>query len=147
MNNGNRLKQIINANRLHQIIDKPTRVTPDSATLLDVLITNKPESIIHSDVLPKIIADHDLISTTINITKPKRTSKIVSFRHHGSYTKDAVCTAFLNAAPTLNNIFSTDDVNVQADTLTFVMVDCLDQCAPVVTTRIKKKNLCNVDQR
>lgn len=83
---GNKLKVLINANRLHQIINKPTRVTPDSATLLDVLVTNKPDLIIHSDVLPKIVADHDLITATINITKPKRTPETRTFRHHGWYT-------------------------------------------------------------
>ncbi len=131
---GNKLKTIINANRLHQIINKPTRVTPNSATLLDILVTNKPELIIHRDAVPKIIADHDLITATINITKRKRIPETRTSRHHGSYTPDILCNALLNAAPTLYTIFSTDDVNTQVDTLTSVMVACIDQCAPVVTT-------------
>ncbi len=38
---------LLNTN-LTQLIDKPTRITATSATLLDMVITNKPQSIIHS---------------------------------------------------------------------------------------------------
>ncbi len=39
--NNSSLKKIIEAYGLSQVITKPIRVTPQSATLLDVLITNK----------------------------------------------------------------------------------------------------------
>ncbi len=134
---GNKLKPIINANRLYQVINKPTRVTPDSATLLDILVTNKPELVIHNEV-PQTVADHDLITATITITKPKRVPETRTCRHHGSYTPDTLCNALLNAVPSLNTIFTTDDDNAQVDTLTSVMADCIEECAPVVTTEIKK---------
>ncbi len=37
---GNKLSTIININILHQIVDKLTRVTQKSATLLDIIVTN-----------------------------------------------------------------------------------------------------------
>ncbi len=37
LTSGNKLSAIIRANKLYQIIDKPTRMTPQSATLLDIL--------------------------------------------------------------------------------------------------------------
>ncbi len=49
----NKLSAIIRANKLYQIIDKPTRVTPQSATLLDILITNRQHTILHTDVTPQ----------------------------------------------------------------------------------------------
>ncbi len=61
LSSGNRLKAILSANRLHQIIDKPTRVTPQSATLLDIITTNKYDTVIHKDVIPNVIADRTLI--------------------------------------------------------------------------------------
>ena len=63
---------IIKNNKLHQLIDKPTRYTSTSATLLDLVITNKPESVVHHDVVPHVIADHDLISVKVHLRKPKR---------------------------------------------------------------------------
>ncbi len=47
LSGSSKLRTIIRASKLHQIIDRPTRVTPQSATLLDILITNKQHTIIH----------------------------------------------------------------------------------------------------
>ncbi len=42
----NKLSAIIGNIKLTQLTDEPTRVTPTSATLLDVIITNKPGLIV-----------------------------------------------------------------------------------------------------
>ncbi len=107
----NKLNAIINLNSLHQIIDKPTRVTPQTATLHDSLVTNRPDTILLRDVIPSNIANHDLITATVNITKPKRQPVIQTFRHLGAYSKDVFCDALLTATPALNVISSTDDVD------------------------------------
>ncbi len=49
-------------NKLTQIIDKPTRITSTSATLLDLVIANNPGIVLNHVVVPQVIADHDLIS-------------------------------------------------------------------------------------
>ena len=61
-----KMKDILLNTNLTQLIDKPTRITAASATLLDMAITNKPESIIHSDTIPCHVGDHELITATIN---------------------------------------------------------------------------------
>ncbi len=55
----NKLSKIIKDNKLIQIMNKPTRVTATSSTLLD--ITNKSEIIKSWDVVPHEIGDHKLI--------------------------------------------------------------------------------------
>ncbi len=87
LSSGNRLKAILNANRLHQIVDKHTRVTPQSAALLDIIAMNKYDAVIHKDVIPNAIADHDLITVIVNITKPKRKTVMKTFRHLGAYVQ------------------------------------------------------------
>ncbi len=47
LTNGSKLNTIISMNKLHQLVDKPTRVTPQSATLLDVIVTNTRNTMIH----------------------------------------------------------------------------------------------------
>lgn len=138
LSRSNKLNAIISLNNLHQMIDKPTRITPQSATLLDILVTNRPDTLLNKDVIPSNIADHDIITATVNISKPKRPPLIKTFRHLGAYSKDTLCDALLTATPALNVIPSTDDVDVQTNTLTSILTDCLDQCAPLVTTVIKK---------
>lgn len=39
----NKMKQIINNVKLTQLINKPRRTTPHSATLLDIIVTNRPD--------------------------------------------------------------------------------------------------------
>ena len=83
----NKMTKIIKNNKLSQIISKPTRVTPTSSTLLDLVITNKPDAIHSCDVVPHEVSDHDLISISVNIKKPKRPSVIRTFRHLGNYKR------------------------------------------------------------
>jgi len=40
------------------VITRPTRVTTDSATFIDNLITNRPLKVIHSPILIKDLSDH-----------------------------------------------------------------------------------------
>ncbi len=134
----NKLNVINNLNSLHQIIDKLTRVTPQTATLLDSLVTNRLDTILLKDVIPSDIADHDLITATVNITKPKRKPVMKTLRHLDAYSKDVFCDALLTATPALNVISSTDDVDFQARTLTSVHTNCFDYFDPLVTTVIKK---------
>ncbi len=56
----------------------------------------------------------------------------------GAYSKDAFCNAVLSYTLELNNIYSTDDIDTQVNILTTVLTRSLDECAPVVTTKINK---------
>ncbi len=80
LQSNSKLSRIIKNNKLLQVIGKPTRITPNSATLLDiVIITNKPHIVLSSDVIPHYVADHDLITITINIRKPKILNHLKNF--------------------------------------------------------------------
>ncbi len=80
LNNSSKISRILKNNKLTQIINQPTRITPTSATLLDVVITNTPDSVLTSEVVPHPVADHDLVSVTVDISKGKRPRDFKSFR-------------------------------------------------------------------
>ena len=67
-----KLNTNINRLGLANCIKEPTRITETSASLLDVIITNKVNSIIESSVLPCSVADHELIYAVVNVGKPER---------------------------------------------------------------------------
>lgn len=138
LQNNNKLSRIIKNNKLSQLIDKPTRITPTSATTIDLIITNTPELALNSDVIPHCIADHDLITTTINISKPKCSPTLKTFRDLSKYDKDTFCLQLLNEANNLDKILNTDDVNEQVNILTSVITNSLDLCAPMVTKEIRR---------
>ena len=123
---------------LTQIISKPTRVTPTSSTLLDLVITNKPDTICSWDVIPHEIADHDLISVAIDVSKPKRSPVIRTFRHLGDYNKEDFCFNLFERTQDFNMILNTDDVNKQVDIFSANFIKCLNECAPLVTKEIKR---------
>ena len=89
----NKINKILSNNKLKQLIDKPTRITGTSRTLLDVIITNNKSLVMSHDVLPYSIGDHELISAKLNITKPKKQRVFWTFRHLANYSKDNLCTS------------------------------------------------------
>lgn len=62
LSNGSKMKPISGDAKLTQIITKPAKITPSSATLLDLIITGKSRSVSHSDIIPCSVADHELIT-------------------------------------------------------------------------------------
>ena len=64
----NRLEQILHELNLYQLIKEPTRITQRSKTLIDVIITNNRDTVIHGETSLSI-ADHHAVSCTINLRK------------------------------------------------------------------------------
>ena len=55
-----------------QIVDKPTRITKTSSTLIDLMLTGNPENVkVHEVVDTPGISDHCLIFMAYSLKKPK----------------------------------------------------------------------------
>ena len=61
--NSDKFLEILNLYQLHQLINKPTRITETSKTLIDVIITNKPVNYLKSGIIHIGISDHSLVYT------------------------------------------------------------------------------------
>ena len=74
------LKSLIEVFQLSQLITEPTTVTEKSKTLLDVIITNKPERILVSGTNKLGTSDHDLVylASTISSTSKHFTDYVIS---------------------------------------------------------------------
>ncbi len=113
------------------MIDEPTRVTPTSATLLDLVITKNPSLVLNKNVVPQVTADHDLISSVVSIRKSKRKPLTRIFRHLGGHSSDILCTQLMSESHTLNQITERNDVDLQANIFNDSFIRCLDKCAPL----------------
>ena len=133
-----KMHRILYVGGLKQVVDRPTRVTSTSKTLLDVLITNNEDMVLSCDVLNAHISDHDIVKAKLNLRKPKREPVIKTFRSLRNYSKETFCRFLFSRVRTLNNILFTDDVNRQTDILAEVFNECLDSCAPIVTKEITR---------
>ena len=138
LSKNNKMEQVINNTKLSQLVNKPTRTTSLSATLLDLIVTNTPSLVLHHDVIACPIADHDLLTLTLDIAKPKRLPITKTFRDMKNYSPELFCNLLLSESKSLDNIHTTDNVNTQVEIFNSVFLKCLDFCAPLVTKELKR---------
>ena len=133
-----KLKNIVHILNCSQVIDKPTRITPHTKSLLDVIITNGKNIVVRTEVTTCPFSDHELISTEINVSKPKRKPEVKTFRSLKNYSSTILCNKLMDEIPVLNGILNTDDVNTQSRILSNSFKLCVDSCAPIVTQVITR---------
>ena len=78
--------------QLEQLINEPTRVTRTSATLIDLIFTNKKENIVKSGVIHLGISDHSLIFAVRKFFTPKSRQNVRYVRNFKNFN----ATDFLN---------------------------------------------------
>ena len=55
------IKTLFSINGSKQVIKKPIRVNESTSTIIDVILKNSPENIIHTDVITTNLSDHEMI--------------------------------------------------------------------------------------
>ena len=78
------------ANGFEQLIKSCTRITPDSETLIDVILTNAPNNISRTTVIVGGLSDHNLIACTRKMNNIKHQPSIITFRDFSDYIIDTV---------------------------------------------------------
>ena len=70
--NGKQFKELLSLNGFVQAVNGPTRITPNSETLIDVILTSKPENVCDIKIIPTAISDHDAVGCRRKINSTKR---------------------------------------------------------------------------
>ena len=108
----NRLEQnILNKLNLYQLIKEPTRVMPRSKTHMQVILTNKRDTVMHSETSLSI-ADHHAVSCTINLTKQRITPFHTYGRNYANYSPENFQIKLLQLSNQLNLMYETDIVSI-----------------------------------
>lgn len=95
----------MNNHKLHQLIDMPTSVTSQSATFLDKIVANQPHTHHWQHV-----ADHNLITATINLRRPKHKPEMKTFRQLKKYS-DYLRNLWMSESVELNKTFHSDNID------------------------------------
>ena len=66
------LTDILDSYNLHQLITSPTRITPNTSTLLDPIIVGQTSLVHSAGTLPASCSDHCPVFVNLNIELPKR---------------------------------------------------------------------------
>ena len=81
-------KSLLNIFGLKQVIAEPTRTTETSSTLIDLIITNRPENITKKGVFPNSIADQDMITCSRKINNIWYNPKTIKCRNYTNYSPE-----------------------------------------------------------
>ena len=129
------LLSILEVFGLHQLTTKPTRVTKNSKSLIDLCITNSPDRIVDSGVIPLGIGDHSLVYMCRKIHYSAKNSKRVIVKR--SY-KNFKSENFINdlSKEAWEDINFLTDPNEMWDVWKDKFMNCLDKHAPQRKKRI-----------
>lgn len=128
----NKLKDIITKNGLYQKVDTFTRITKNSATMIDLLITNNKELKHKVHHTPKIV-DHSIIA--VNMTsqeKPEAYRK--TYRNFATFSELSFQLELMDSDWTT----SSSDTNLLAEQFVDSVKKILDKHAPIQTKEIGK---------
>ena len=89
--NGKRLTSTFRSLGFCQLIKEATRITAQSATLLDLIATNKERFISKSGVLNACLSDHDLVYCIRKMNCKRSAGQTKSYRDYARYNSSAFC--------------------------------------------------------
>ena len=78
-------KELLSLNGFVQVVNGPTRITPNSDTLIDVILTSKPENVCDIKIIPTAISDHDAVRCRRKINNTKDPYEIIRCRNDANY--------------------------------------------------------------
>ena len=121
-----------------QLIDKPTRVTENSRSLLDVILVSDPVLVKSSGVLEITISDHFLVYVVINLRSPKQAPTYIVTRTFRNYKADQFANDIAHIPWDTMNLID-ESVDNSLDAFNDLLLACLDDHAPIKTVKIRHK--------
>ena len=123
---------------LEQLVDRPTRTTETSSTLIDHIYTNTKQNIIELCCVPCGCSDHNAIC--INWFKkkvkiPNVGHKTIFYRNFKKFNKDAFLTDLTNSD--LDGIYQIRDPDIATDFWINTFTSIYNKHAPLIKKRVK----------
>lgn len=135
MNNSKELKSLIASNSFKQLIEAPTRITKDSSTLIDVILTSNRKNIAATVTTHLSLSDHDLVGCIRKLNNTKLKPRTITCRNYSGY--DPLKLKRDLSSNVMEPLYAIKDVNEAWKYLRNVLTDCFDRHAPMITKRVK----------
>ena len=123
-------------------------MTPDSSTLIDVIMTSNNNIVEDSGVAVSHFSDHFLVCTSLKLKLPMSPSGSVNIRSYKNYYRDKFvgdleqvswhATALVDDASEMLDHFNTNFLNVLESHAPIKTVTIRPRCCPFVDTEIKE---------
>ena len=121
-----------------QIIDKPTRVTANTSTLLDLILVSNVDCVKKCNAVDiPGVSDHHLVYMAYNVQKPKFKPKTITKRDFKNFNQDDFLNDIANAP--WENIYAVneDDLDSKATIFENYFSDIINKHAPLKTFTVK----------
>ena len=122
-----------------QLVNDPTRVTQQSSTLIDVVLTSDPALVKANGVLEMTISDHFLVYVVLDLKMPKLKARYVNIRSYKHYNAEKF-SADISHIP-WNTLDLLDPLDAKVDSFNDLFQTCLENFAPVKTIKIKRRSV------
>ena len=132
---GSDLLDLCDIFNLECLVNEPTRVTPTSKTLIDVILTNNKGRFLSTGTLEPHISDHRLIYTVMRISLARKRSRKVTCRSYKAYDKERFVSDLTTVPFHITSIF--DDIDDQAWAFTKLFSDIANEHAPIKQFHIR----------
>ena len=131
------VKSCLSMNGFKQLIKRPARITENTSTIVDFLLTNSPENVVRADVITTNFSDHEMIGAITKKCQQKYQPKTIRSRNFRNYNKENVKIEIgnINFDPPFANTSSTDAWNFLKE----LLVNVPNTHAPFTTKVIKGK--------
>ena len=118
---------------------EPTRITETKSSLIDVVMCTDPTLADSCSVIAPSISDHNLVEVTLRIRHPKVKAKYASVRSYSRYTSDSFFEDPFLVPWHMVHFF--DDIDSQIETFNSLVLEVLDQHAPIKRIKIKARSI------
>ena len=135
---GDALRSFCASVNVHQLIDRPSRVTMTSRSLLDIVMLSKKDIVKTSGVLDLTIGDHYLVYVFLNRKVPKPPPIYFTTRSFKNYTADQFSSDIAQVLWEAVKLMAS--VEDKVDAFNDLFLKCLDNHAPIKTLKLKRKS-------
>ena len=129
------LKDIFITHGLDQLVKEPTRITNETKTLIDVIMTNKRSSVQLTKVIPLSLSDHDCVMCVRKINFHKTPFRTIKCRDYSKYNHRDLARDVENYD--WSPVDTANNVNTAWDYLNQALTYIVNQHAPLITKRVK----------
>ena len=133
------LSEILLGLNLTQIINKPTRITHRSESLIDVILISNPDLVRDSGAINIAISDHLPVFATLKLKPPKPHPSFIKVRSFKHYDPSLFTATLASNSNILLSVFTETDVDSKLATLNSVLLPTLETHAPVKHIKIRSR--------
>ena len=131
------IKELFITHGLHQLVKLPTRVTQETKSLIDVIMTNTRSNVHHTKVLPLSLSDHDCVMCVRKINHRKMPFRTITCRDYSKYNHTVLARDIENYD--WNPVYTETNVNIALDYMEQGLTTIIDRHASKITKRVKAR--------